>query len=227
MRDRNWWHPDEIETLLRTLQPGILINNRLPGCGDFDTPEQFVPPSNPGVRWESCVTMNESWGWNVDDPHYKTSRAIIHTLCETAGRGGNLLLNISPMGDGTIPPEQLERLDAVAAWITMHGSAIHGTEAGLEPWQFYGPSTRHGNRIHLFLLTRPYETITVRGLPVRRVRNVTELSSGTDLTFSSRTAILDQLRADPDGEITIVVPEELLDPMATVIAVDISDEVTG
>jgi len=226
-RPAEWWHPEEIETLLRTLQPGILINSRLPGRGDFDTPEQFIPASNPGGRWESCLTMNESWGWNVDDPHYKSSRAIIHALCETAGRGGNLLLNVSPMGDGAIPPEQVERLDDIATWMAAHSSAVHGTEAGLEPWQFYGPSTRCGNRIHLFLLMRPYDTITVRGLPVRRVRNVTELSSGTALQFSSRTTILDQLRADPDGEITIVVPEELLDPMATVITVDFSDEVVG
>ena len=226
-RPAEWWHPEEIETLLHRLQPGILINDRLPGRGDFETTEQFVPPSSPGGRWESCLTMNESWGWNVDDPYYKTSRAIIHALCETAGRGGNLLLNISPMGDGAIPPEQIERLEDVAAWMATHSSAIHGTAAGLEAWQFYGPSTRRENRIHLFLLMRPYETITVRGLPVRRVRNVTVLSTGTELQFSSRTMILDQLLADPDGEITIAVPEELLDPMATVIAVDLSDEVVG
>ena len=68
---------------------------------------------------------------------------------------------------------------------------------------------------------RPYETITVRGLPVRRVRQITDLASGSELRWSARTMILDQLRSDPDGEITIEVPEHLLDPLTTVIAIDI------
>ncbi len=225
-RPAAWWHPTEIEHLVRTLQPGILVNNRLPGCpGDFDTPEQFIPATSPSRRWESCLTMNESWGWNVDDHAWKTSRALIHALCETAGRGGNLLLNVSPTGVGSLPPEQLDRLDDIARWMAAHAPAIHGTGPGLEPWQFPGPSTRRHNRIHLFLLMRPYETVTVRGLPVRRVERAVELRSGCELEFSTRTTILDRLAPDPDGEVTITVPEDLLDPMATVIAVDLADEV--
>ncbi|MEO5900621.1 MAG: alpha-L-fucosidase [Ilumatobacteraceae bacterium] len=217
-----WWRTDEIERVVRTMQPQIMINNRLPGRGDFDTPEQFVPATDPGHRWESCLTMNDSWGWNRDDANYKSSRTIVHALCETAGRGGNLLLNVSPRGDGSIPPEQLERLEDLARWMTAHHTAIHATSAGLEPWQFYGPSTRRGDRIHLFLLARPYDSVTVRGLPVRRVERVTVLATGEELSFSTRTMIMDQLRADPNGEVTINVPETSLDPFATVLAVDIA-----
>ena len=223
-RPASWWHPDEIETLLRTLQPQMLINNRLPGVGDFATPEQFIPPTNPGGRWESCLTMNESWGWNPEDHHYKSPRAVVEALCETVGRGGNLLLNVSPRGDGALPPEQRERLDALTTWMSAHAEAIHGTTAGLEPWQFYGPSTRRGNRIYLFLLMRPFDTVTVRGLPVRRVRQVAQLATGTALSFTTRTGVLEQLERDPDGELVIDMANVDLDRLVPVLAVDVDDE---
>ncbi len=218
-RPADWWRPDEIESLIRELQPDILINDRLPGRGDFATPEQFVPPTAPAARWESCLTMNESWGWNPDDTAHKSPRAIVHALCETVGRGGNLLLNVSPRGDGSLPPEQVERLDAVTGWMATHADAVHDTEAGLEPWQFYGPSTRRGDRVHLFLLARPYDAVTVRGLPVRRVSSVAVMGSGNELAFTTRTGILDMLTDDPDGEVVIEVPEAELDPYATVLTV--------
>jgi alpha-L-fucosidase len=223
-RSPRWWRVDEIAGLARALQPGILINDRLPGHGDFLTPEQFVPPTAPGERWETCFTMNDSWGWNPDDTNYKSARSIVHALCETAGRGGNLLLNVSPRGDGALPPEQIDRLDAVTAWMAAHHTAIHDTEAGLEPWQFYGPSTRRDNRVNLICLMRPYETVTVRGLPVRRVARVTVLGTGTRLGFSTRTGVLEQLTTDPEGEVTITVPEREHDVYATVLALDLADE---
>ncbi|HEX9260214.1 MAG TPA: alpha-L-fucosidase, partial [Acidimicrobiales bacterium] len=165
-RPAELWHPDELEAQIRSLQPGILINDRLPTKGDFRTPEQFIPPAPPGHRWETCFTMNDSWGYNPDDHDYKTPRAIVHALCETAGRGGNLLLNVSPRGDGSLPLEQVDRLEVLATWMAKHAEAIHGTRPGLEPWQFYGPSTRNGDRTYLFHLSRPYDTVTVRGVPV-------------------------------------------------------------
>jgi alpha-L-fucosidase len=105
-----------------------------------------------------------------------------------------------------------------------HHTAIHDTQAGLEPWQFYGPSTRRDNRIHLMCLMRPYDTVTVRGLPVRRIERVTVLGRGTRLAFSTRTGVLEQLTADPDGEITIEVPGREHDEYATVLAVDLAAE---
>lgn len=223
-RPPDWWDVDAIAALARELQPGILINDRLPNHGDFLTPEQFVPPTAPGERWETCFTMNDSWGWNPDDANYKSARSIVHALCETAGRGGNLLLNVSPRGDGALPPEQIERLDTIAAWMAAHHEAIHDTTAGLEPWQFYGPSTRRGDRIFVFCLMRPYDTVTVRGLPVKRIERVTVLGTGARLSFGTRTGVLEQLAYDPDGEVTITVPERELDELATVLAIDLAPE---
>jgi alpha-L-fucosidase len=216
------WKPAEIEALARRLQPGILINDRLPSVGDFETPEQFVPAQPPERAWETCMTLNESWGYNPRDDRWKSPRQVIHTLCEVAGRGGNLLLNVSPMGDGGIMPEQRAILGAMQRWLSTNIETIVGTEPGLEPWQFYGPSTRRGETTYLHLLMRPYETVTVRGLPIKRVKSVRVHSSGQELEFSTRCAILDEwTKPDPLGEVRIAVPEEVIDPYATVLALDI------
>lgn len=217
------WRAREFVALIRELQPGIVINDRLPGQGDYDTPEQFIPPVPPSRRWETCLTMNETWAWNPADARYKSERALVHSLCEVASRGGNLLLNVSPMADGALPAEQIARLDAIAGWMSRYADSIHDSQPGLEPWQFYGPSTRKGERVFLHLVMRPYESVSVRGVPIRRVRSVRELGSGRALEYRGRTTILDQMaNADPLGELTIRVPEDVLDPLATVIELVLS-----
>jgi len=221
-RSAEEWKATELEQMIRSLQPDILINDRLPGQGDYDTPEQFVPPQLPERAWETCMTINESWGYNPDDKEFKSSRKLLHTLCEVAGRGGNLLLNVGPMADGALPSELLERLSVMEEWMARNGESIVGAEPGLEPWQFYGPSTRRGNRIYLHLLMRPYDTVSVRGLPIRRVQSVRVLGSNRSLEFATRAPIIETLFGDdPMGEITIQVPADVVDPYVTVLAVDI------
>jgi len=230
-RTAEQWRAKELAEMIRSLQPGIVINDRLPTCGDYDTPEQFVPPQPPGRPWEVCMTMNESWGYNPADTRYKSPRQLVHTLCEIAGKGGRLLLNVSPMGNGRLPPEQLGRLEDVRSWMSRNGEAITGTRPGLEPWQFYGPSTVKVLRqaqdereiVYLHLLMRPYETVSVRGVRTKRVKSVRILGYDRPAEFTTRCAILDSLlNADPLGELIITVPEAALDPYATVIAVEFS-----
>jgi alpha-L-fucosidase len=217
------WRSAELGTLLRELQPDILVNDRMPGFGDYDTPEQFVPPIPPARRWETCLTMNRSWGWVPTDTEWKRARELTHTLIETAAKGGNLLLNVSPMADGALPAVERERLATIGAWMARHPGAIVGTEPGLEPWQFYGPSTRHGDRLYLFLLARPYDSVSVRGIPIRRVRSVRHLASGTSLEHRSRCTVLDELlNPDPMGELVIDVPQSLVDDVCTVVELEIS-----
>ena len=100
--------------------------------------------------------------------------------------------------------------------------SIAGATAGLEPWQFYGPSTRRGDRVYVHLLMRPYESVTVRGVPIRRVQSVRALSTGTELHHTTRTGIIESLIDDPQGELVIDVPADLLDDNATVLAIDIA-----
>jgi alpha-L-fucosidase len=219
------WRTREFHEMIRELQPDIVINDRLPGFGDYSTPEQFVPPKPPEGTWETCLTMNESWGYQPSDTKYKSARQLIHTLCEVAGKGGNLLLNVSPMGDGRLPPEQQERLEAIAIWMSRNSDSIAGTKPGLEPWQFYGPSTRRDGTVYLHALMRPYESLTVRGVHIKRVKSVRALSTGAGLRFTTHCSIPDRLlNSDPLGELTIEVPEEAIDPCATVIAVEFGEK---
>ena len=224
-RSAGEWRTDELRALIASLQPDCLVNDRLPRHGDFETPEQYVPPTPPDGLWETCLTMNSTWGWCPDDTGYKSARSLVHTLCEVAGRGGNLLLNVSPKGDGSLPAEQVERLSAVGAWMDRHRDSIVGTQPGFEPWQWYGPSTRSadGEVWYAHLLSRPYDTVTVRGVPVKRVESVTDVASGRSLSFETRTAVMDSmLLPDPMGEIVIDVPADVVDDLVTVLAVRIS-----
>lgn len=131
------------ERLVRELKPSIVINNRVgPGrdgmqgftkgefFGDYHTPEQEVPANGlPGQDWESCMTMNGSWGYHASDRNFKSSRQLIRTLCDTASKGGNFLLNVGPTAEGEIQPESVERLQAIGRWVSVNGSAIRGTQA--------------------------------------------------------------------------------------------------
>lgn len=214
------WHAQELHDMIRSLQPDILINDRLPGFGDFDTPEQSIPAQPPERAWETCMTINESWGYNSVDTCFKSSRQLIHTLCEVAGKGGNLLLNVSPMGDGQIQPDLLERLAEVENWMSANQESIIGTDPGLEPWQFYGPSTRKGDKIYLHLLMKPYDTLSIRGVPIKRVKSVGVLGHPIALNYTTRCTVVDSFNPDPLGELTIQVPEFIINPYATVITVD-------
>ncbi len=218
------WQCEQIEARIRAQQPDILINDRLPGYGDYATPEQFIPPQPPEGRWETCLTMNESWGYNPADTAYKSAHGLVHTLCEVAGRGGNLLLNVSPDGGGHLPPEQAERWAVMADWTARHGDAIFGTVPGLAPWQFYGPSTRRDNTLYLHLLMQPVEPVAARGVPVNHVTSVTALGTGRALAWDKRVAVMDTLMGtDPLGELLITLPAEDVDACATVIAIEFDE----
>jgi len=119
--------------------------------GDFRTPEQEVPATGlPGVDWESCMTMNQNWGWSKFDHDWKPVPQLVGLLVETASKGGNLLLNVGPMGDGRFPPESLDGLRGIGEWMRVNGSAIYGTSA--TPFaDFAYRATTRDNRLNLFV----------------------------------------------------------------------------
>lgn len=132
--------------LCRKLAPAMIVNNRVDvhrggmggfngsqeAVGDFATPEQEIPATGvPGVDWESCMTMNRHWGWNAADTQWKSTDVLLRNLIDIASKGGNYLLNVGPRADGSFPPQAVERLEQIAAWMAVHGEAIHGTTASV------------------------------------------------------------------------------------------------
>jgi alpha-L-fucosidase len=140
-----WTHERGVDlyNYVRSLDPKIIINNRVGKArsgmagmdqgkervGDFGTPEQQIPARGfgPGVDWESCMTLNDHWGYNDHDNNWKSPETIIHNLCDIASKGGNYLLNVGPTREGLLPQPAVERLEAVGAWMKVNGQAIYGS----------------------------------------------------------------------------------------------------
>lgn len=115
---------------VKKLRPDIIQNNRLGGGyeGDTETPEQHIPAQGyPGRNWETCMTINNTWGYKRDDKNWKSTETLIRNLCDIASKGGNYLLNVGPTSKGIIPQPEVERLAAVGHWMQENGEAIYGT----------------------------------------------------------------------------------------------------
>lgn len=199
------WDTAGLEKHIRALAPDVVINDRLIGHGDYRTPEQFIPAQPVAEPWECCMTMCDTWSHVPDDHNYKSLHETVRTAAEVAAKGGNLLLNVGPASDGGLAPEQAAILRGLAAWMERNGESVHGVGPGLEPWQYYGPSTAADGKVYLFALAEPVETVTVRGIKVRRVKAVRQLGSEGELPFSFRTTLDDRNLSDPDGELNIDV----------------------
>ena len=116
--------------------------------------------------WEFCVTVNDSWGYQVQDRNHKSVRQIVRLCAECFGLGGNVLLDVGPYEDGTLQPEQVDRLEGLGRWMKKHASAIYGTRAGIPAGLFYGPTTTSadGKELNLFFFDRPIDQVVVRGI---------------------------------------------------------------
>jgi alpha-L-fucosidase len=199
------WDAPGLRALIRSLQPGTVVNDRLPGQGEYLTPEQALPTEPPAGPWEMCLTMNRGWAWRPSDNDYKPARRIARYLAEVSAQGGNLLLNISPKGDGSLPEVQVARLKELGGWLASHGESVIGVEPAGGRAQFYGPVTRRGPRLYLHLVMRPTDLLVVRGIPVRRIRRVTLLGSEVELVYEPNLEVHDGPGSTEDtlGEVLI------------------------
>lgn len=218
-RETQRWRWPELRDQLQAWCPNVILNSRMGGYGDYETPEQGVPIVAPDGVWEFCVTLNDSWGYQVRDENHKSERQLIRLLSETIGMGGNLLLGTGPHADGSLQPVHIERLAAMGRWVDQHREAIFGTAAGLPCGHHYGPSTVSNDRteLYLFLFDPPQDQIAIKGL-LNGIVRVSSVSSGEELAYQ-------MVGGAPwnhvPGVLWIDVPSSACNELATVLKVEL------
>jgi alpha-L-fucosidase len=218
-RDERQWRFAELREQILARSPRTILNARLLGHGDYATPEQGLPVVAPSGPWELCLTVNDSWGYQTQDHNHKSVRQLVRIFAEVIGAGGNMLLDVGPRADGTILPEQADRLLGLGGWIDRHREAVYGTVAGL-PWgHHYGPSTLSADRRTLYLtcFDAPREFVAVRGLH-NSVRRATVLGSGAELAHRVVGGF------DPVPGVLYVDAPTAVDEYATVLALELDGE---
>jgi alpha-L-fucosidase len=143
------WESERMNEMVFELQPEIIVNNRNGLEGDFSTPEQEIHAAAAGRAWESCMTLNDSWGFDRADDSWKSPKTIVANLANCARGGGNYLLNIGPKPDGSVPEESVTTLEAVGKWLDTNGTAIYGTERGSFSWNTNANYTRRRNTLYI------------------------------------------------------------------------------
>ncbi len=231
--ENTWTHErgKDLYAYVRRLKPEIIINNRVDNgrkgsmkgfseegyAGDFGTPEQEIPPTGlPGADWETCMTMNDTWGYKSYDQNWKSTEQLIRMLVDAASKGGNFLLNVGPTADGNFPPESVQRLKEIGDWMDLHSDSIYGTQASPFQSLSWGRCTQKqkGNKVLLYLHVFDWPKdgkLLVPGLksPVKKCRL---LANRKSLDYT----------ATEDG-IVISVPVEPLNPIDTVIILEVKN----
>ena len=190
------WQLEEQYALIHRLQPACLIGNnhhRTPYAGeDFQMFERDLPGENKAgfsegqeisvLPLETCETMNKTWGYNIEDQHYKSSRTLIQLLVRAAGKNANLLMNIGPQPNGELPAVAVQRMKEMGEWMATYGETIYGTRGGdVEPHP-WGVSTRKGNRLFIHILDLQDASLYI---PLKaKIKKATQFVDGSAVTFT-------------------------------------------
>ena len=234
------WRAFDLMAQVRAKQPKIVMNNRLfripeagftgmgtaaiasrldPKYGDFITPEQHIPATGmPGVDWETCMTMNTTWGYSEHDHDWKANEMLIRNLIDIASKGGNYLLNIGPKADGSVPPESVRGLQAIGAWMKTNGESIYATAASPFQKLDWGRCTQKKlpggkTRLYLHVFAWPADGKLVVPLATGPAASARLLAGGKPLVVTPG-----------DNQTTIAVGAEAPDKIATVIELDVNGQ---
>ncbi|HTC82812.1 MAG TPA: alpha-L-fucosidase [Rhizomicrobium sp.] len=207
--DAEGWESEKMNQMVFALQPDIIVNNRNRLAGDFSTPEQTIRAETGGRAWESCMTLNDSWGFQRADDNWKTPRTVIRNLISCARDGGNYLLNIGPEPDGSIPPESIRILTEVGAWMKTGGRTIYGADPCQVSRNTYANFTRAGNSLYMHVHFWPGSDVSISGLR-QKVTSASILKTGQRVNVSQdgfRTLLTGLPAKAPDSPVTSLVLE--------------------
>lgn len=234
------WKATELVRMIRSYQPDVLMDNRLEVSGegfgslatqhptefsgDFVSPEQIIPPEGvvddmgKPVVWESCITMNNNWGYNSRDDHFKTADMIIRKLVECVSKGGNMLLNVGPDARGNIPEKSLEILRGIGEWMRLNSESIYGCGRSLLPRPDYGRVTQNGKSVYFHVNEPQIGFVPLVGVKADDVKRIRLLRDGSELKIE-RNWITNNY---PDIVFVSLGENPLLpDPVDTVIKVEL------
>jgi alpha-L-fucosidase len=225
--EKTWTHErgKDLYDYVRSLQDDIIINNRvdkgrkgMAGLtkkgefrGDYGTPEQEIPATGlPGVDWESCMTMNDTWGFKKNDHNWKSTTILIHNLVDIASKGGNFLLNVGPTAEGLIPAPSVERLAAMGKWMDVNGESIYGTAASPFKSLGWGRCTQKKGKLYLHVFDRPKDGVLVVPGLKNKVKKAYLLAGkkGRSLPVTRKAEdVLIEMPAKTDSPATVIVLE--------------------
>lgn len=221
------WRADQIDSIVHTSNPNAIFNGRLLSYSDYDTPEQNMPVIRPNKRyWELCLTSNNNWGYRPSDTNYKTPFEVLTIFTECLNMGGNLLLDIGPKADGTIPSEQEQLLKAIGRWTHKHQEAIYNTNAGLPYGHYAGNSTLSSDSTILYLfvptagldsINGAYSVVHLKGLK-NKIIDISIL--GSDIEPAHKIVGKISWSYVP-GTVFIEVPAPSFDKEITVVKVEL------
>ncbi len=230
--EETWNHEygKDLYDYVKSLQPTIIINNRVDKgrsgmagmtkdggyLGDFGTPEQEIPPTGlPGLDWETCMTMNDHWGYNKNDSNWKSSKDLLQKLADIASKGGNFLLNVGPTVEGLFPPESMERLHEMGNWMKVNSESIYGTSASPFEKLTWGRATQRkiygGTRLYLHVFDWPEDGILAIPGITNKVKKAYLLSDPHTKISFNRNGV----------DVTLSVPKAAPDKINSVIVLDI------
>jgi len=223
--DAEGWQSQKMNDMVLELQPDIIVNNRNWLAGDFKTPEQNIEATK--GDWESCMTLNDSWGYTAADDNWKTPERIVRNLVECGQGGGNYLLNIGPKADGSIPEPSVRILTAVGKWMAKNNAAIYGTSASKVRFSNIAGFTWKGNTLYTHIHFWPGSTATVGGITTPP-KSAKFLASGKEVHFThdgTQLTFTDLPMKAPDDPVTVIAAEFDAEPVQNSLAVRVIDTI--